>query len=201
MIQPLPLHGKFITLEPIAEKHREDLRATLPDESTFRYFPYSAFGDAFDPWFDKTITASQNGQEIAYAVKLNTDHSIVGTTRFYDMHAQHARLTIGHTWYKKEVRGSMVNPEAKFLLLQHAFEKLLINRVEFTADSRNLHSQAAIKKLGATAEGILREHIILSDGYKRNTIVFSILASEWADVKMKLALRGVGNMQELVTQT
>lgn len=187
---PQKLTGKDVDLEILASTHREDLRIIAQNKTIWTYFPYDASGDYFDTWFDKALSRMSDQQQIAFAVRCKLRQAIVGSTRYYDIVLKHRRLAIGHTFYTKEVRGTAVNPETKLLLLTHAFEILDINRVEFFVDSRNLRSRAALKKLGAYEEGILRENLILEkDGYVRDSAVFSILKNEWAAVKEKLLLR------------
>jgi len=99
------------------------------------------------------------------------------------------KLTIGYTWYISEMRGTAINLECKLLLLTHAFENLNVNRVEFSTDARNLRSRAAIKKLGAQEEGILRQHMVVQNNHIRDTVIFSIIKSEWPNVKEGLLLR------------
>lgn len=183
------LEGQFVSLEPLMETHREELRLTAQDENTWTYFPYSASGEKFDPWFTKSLRKMDEGEEYAFAVRYKKSGVIVGSTRYYEIALKHRRLKIGHTWYTQETRGTAVNPESKLLLLTNAFEKLNINRVEFTADSRNTISRAAMKKLGATEEGILRQHLILENGFIRDSVVLSILKEEWPLVKTKLRER------------
>lgn len=186
---PQTLTGKFITLEPFHSNHREELRPISQEESIWTFYFYSLIGDKFNPWFNKTLNKAESGEEIIFVVRRHEDRKVVGTTRFYDLSLSDKRLVLGHTWYSKDARGTTVNPEAKLLMLTLAFETLKINRVELTTDSRNIHSQAAIKKLGATQEGVLRQQKIIENGYVRDTILFSILQSEWSTVKEKLRLR------------
>lgn len=188
LIPPQKLSGQFVDLELLNQNHREDLRIIAQDESIWTYFPYDPTGNNFDVWFDKALNLEQ--QQMVFAVRSKKNHKLIGSTRYYDISQKNRRLAIGHTWYIKEVRGTPVNPETKLLLLTYAFEALNINRVEFFADARNLHSRAALKKLGAVEEGTLRQHLILSkDGYIRDSVVFSILKTDWDDVKEKLLLR------------
>lgn len=196
---PHKLLGRFVDLELLDEVHREDLRIIAQDESIWTYFPYDASGNNFDAWFDKASKHTSERQQIAFAVRCKKNHTVVGSTRCYDISLKNRRLAIGHTWYSKEVRGTSVNPETKLLLLTYVFETLDINRVEFFADARNLRSLAALKKLGAYEEGILRQHLILEkDGYIRDSAVFSILKSEWHKIKQKLLHRLSGSNSRLV---
>lgn len=186
---PIKLNGQFVDLEPLCEAHREELRTIVQDETIWTYFPQAANGSKFDPWFEKAWQGVSNGEQWVYVIRRKYDRKVVGSSRYYDINTKHRRLLIGYTWYIKEARGTAVNPETKQLLLACAFEQLNVNRVEFTVDSRNLNSRAAVKKLGAIEEGILRQHIILEDGYIRDTVVYSIVKSEWPAIKEKLQAR------------
>ncbi len=183
------LDGKYVQLEPLHEAHREGLELINQDETIWTYFTYSATGLHFQEWFENTLKEMEHGKQFIYIVRCKREQKIIGCTRYYDIMPQHKRLIIGHTWYAKSARGTAVNPECKFLLLKQAFELLDFNRVELATDSRNTHSRAAIKKLGAVEEGLLRQHIILDNGYIRDTVLFSIIKPEWPDVKEKLQAR------------
>lgn len=186
----LKLQGQFVDLEQINQSHREELRPIAQDPNIFTYFTYHIAGKDFDPWFEKMLLKMAQSEQLAFAVRCKKSKEIVGSTRFYDIALQHRRLKIGHTWYTQQSRGTAINPESKFLLLQHAFEKLVINRVEFMTDSRNTVARAAIKKLGAMEEGIMRQHMIFEkDGYVRDTVLFSIIKSDWPEIKEKLLTR------------
>lgn len=188
-ITPSILSGFQVQLEPIHESHRTDLYTAAQDESIWTYNGSNGYGDRFHGWFDKALNALNNGQQLPYAVRRVTDHKIIGSTRFYDIYAEHKRFTIGYTWYTRDVWGTFVNPACKLLLLQHAFETLNFNRVEFVTDARNTRSQAAIKKLGAMDEGTLRQHMVLESGLIRDTVVYSIIKSDWPQVKSTLQQR------------
>lgn len=178
-----PLNGKHITLEPLNEHHRPELRETANEPIIWSYMVTSAFGGHFNPWFDKAL---QHQDDITYVIRDNNNQKLVGSSRFYFIDEKHKRLNIGYTWFHPSVWGTKINLETKLLMLTHAFETLNMNRIEFMTDSRNLRSQAAILKLGATQEGILRNHLVLKDGYIRDSVVFSIIKSEWPAVKAML---------------
>ena len=110
-------------------------------------------------------------------------------TTYLDIRAPHDGLEIGWTWYAEEHRGTRVNPECKLLMLTHAFEMLKCVRVQLKCDERNMQSQRAIEKLGAKREGVLRRHGILPDGFVRNTVMYSIIDSEWPTVRSGLKAR------------
>src|SRR5579883_515924 len=174
-----PLIGHWIQLEPFDEVHREELRVAADDKRIWTYNATKAFGAQFDGWFDEALENFQRKQHLPFAVRRRKDNAIIGSTRYYGIFTEHLRLSIGYTWYCLDTWGTEVNPECKYLLLQHAFEAQEVNRVEFFADSRNLRSQAAIKKLGAIQEGVLRQHMVVEDNYIRDTVVFGIVNSEW----------------------
>jgi len=185
-IKPITLQGACIQLEPINESHKDELYGAAQDETIWTYNGSKAFGDKFYSWFDKALIAFQLGQHLPFIVRRSVDNRIIGSTRYYDINSEHHRLTIGYTWYIPEVWGSYVNPECKFLLLKYAFEVSHVNRVEFVTDSRNVRSRAAIKKLGAIEEGVLRHHMMLEEGVIRDTIVFSIIRPDWPQIKLSL---------------
>lgn len=188
-LEPITLSGKIVNLEPLQEFHREELREIAQDETIWTYFSYNLLGENFDRGFNKALAGFQKHEQLPFAVRRRSDNKIIGSTRFYDIKFEYNRLCIGHTFYISVVRGTQVNPECKFLLLQHAFEILNINRVEFAINARNVPSCAAVKKLGATEEGILRQHMVMESGFIRDTAVYSILKQEWDHVKKRLQAR------------
>ncbi|WP_165782432.1 GNAT family N-acetyltransferase [Solilutibacter silvestris] len=192
--RPETLAGPFITLEPLDAGHREPLReASAGDEAIWTYFPRTFNGacEDFDPWFDYALSRSAEGTHYPFAVRRKNDGRVIGTTRFYDMSYDHRRLAIGSTWYCREARGTLVNAEVRLLTLSHAFERLDVNRVELITDPRNLSSRAAMKILGAVQEGVIRNHLIYKDGRIRDSLLFSIIRSEWPAVRERL-LEGLG---------
>lgn len=188
-IQPCLLKGSIVELEPLNESHKADLFVAAQDEAIWSFIGAHAFGEKFEPWFAKVMKHFEEKHQIPFVVRRLADHKIVGSTRYYDIRPEHNRVTIGYTWYIPEVWGTAVNPECKFLLFQYAFETIGVNRVEFATDSRNLRSIAAIKKLGATEEGVLRKHMVLEDGYVRDTVMLSVIQPEWQQVKLNLQSR------------
>lgn len=183
----ISLAGSYVRLEQLNETHRNVLKVISQDERISTYSP--ALKLKFDAWFNKALKPYPESRQVSFVVITLSDNKIVGSTRFYEINPEHKKLALGFTWYLPEVWGSPVNPECKLLLLQYAFEVLQVNRVEFFIDSRNARSRAAVKKLGATEEGILRQHIILEDGFIRDTVVYSILKSEWPAVLSNISKR------------
>ena len=183
------LLGKFVRLEPLAAEHREPLRIAADDERIWRYMLVNARGSAFDEWFDQVSQLSVTGRQIPFAVRWVADDRIVGSTSYLDLAEQHRRIEIGSTWYAPDVWQTAVNPECKFLLLRYAFDVLAVNRVALVTDLRNERSQAAIAKLGAVREGLLRSHMITQGGRIRDSVVFSITTAEWPAVASRLESR------------
>ena len=139
------------------------------------------------------LAAARNGlaagEQVPFAVRLLSDGRLIGMSRLFEIDTAHRRLELGYTWYIPEFWGTAVNPEAKLLLLTHAFESWGARRVQFKVHHGNLRSQAAVEKLGAVREGVLRAHMIQPDGSRRDSVVFSIIAEEWPAVKARLQER------------
>jgi RimJ/RimL family protein N-acetyltransferase len=187
--KPDVLSGPCVILEPLSQHHREPLRdAAQEDQSIWTYFPvnYTGAGEAFDEWFDYTMERYAKEEHYPFAVRRRADDVIIGTTRFYDMVPDHLRLAIGSTWYTRGARGTLINSEVRLLQLTYAFDKLSVNRVELITDPFNLSSRAAMKILGAVEEGVIRNHMIYKDGRVRDSVLFSIIRSEWPGVRDRL---------------
>jgi RimJ/RimL family protein N-acetyltransferase len=181
-----PLAGRHVRLEPLVEAHREPLRIAADDERIWRHTITVARGPGFDEWFNEALAA---GHRVPFAVRRLADDSLIGSTSYLDVVLKHKRLEIGSTWYRPECWATPVNPECKLLLLAHAFDVLGVNRVAFVTDRENERSRAAITKLGAVQEGVLRSHMVVQAGRIRDTVVFSITASEWPAVRERLRAR------------
>lgn len=182
------LDGRFVRLEPLEERHRELVRPAAQHPEIFAVTT-SALGALFDPYIDNALQRTASGHELAFVVLHKAHGRPVGMTRYLNIEEAHKRLEIGSTWYEPSVWAGVVNPECKLLLLQHAFEQLKFNRVEFKTDLRNTRSQAAIRKLGAQQEGVLRKHMVVADGYVRDSVLFSIVSDEWPAAKAGLEQR------------
>lgn len=190
MDSPMPaLTGRFVRLEPLAEHHREGLRAAADDHRIWRHMTVVARGSAFDDWFDTALVEAMLEKRVPFAVRLLATDRLVGGTGYLDPTPKHRRVEIGGTWYRPDLWGCAVNPECKLLLLTHAFEAMACNRVSFVTDVTNSRSQAAIARLGATREGVLRSHMITQGGRIRDSVLFSIVAAEWPTVKERLTER------------
>jgi RimJ/RimL family protein N-acetyltransferase len=191
MMEAIVLKGRWVQLEPLEERHREGLRVAADDERIWVHTLMDARGPGFDPWFDYVL-ALPAGRQFPFAVRLLADQSLVGSTSYIELLPHHRRVEIGSTWYAPATWGTQVNPECKLLLLAHAFEALGMNRVSFCTDARNLRSQAAIEKLGAVKEGIMRSHMITQGGRIRDTVLYAIVSGDWPMVKARLTGRLAG---------
>ena len=189
------LDGRFVRLEPLEERHREAIRPAAQYPEIFTVTG-NAYGPNYDPYFDNALKRSDGVHDIAFAVLLkaqgNSKGRYVGMTRYLNIEEPHKRVEIGSTWYTPSAWGGTVNPECKLLLMHHAFETLKFHRVEYKTDVRNQRSRAAILKLGAKQEGILRKHMIMPGGRVRDSVYFSVIDEEWPAVKADLERRLAG---------
>lgn len=181
--------GKWVRLEPLAEEHREPLRLAAGDDRIWDHMTILARGAGFDEWFDAAIRQHRENKRVPWAVRRIADEVLIGSTSFLDPLPEHKRVEIGATWYRPDTWATTVNPECKLLLMTHAFETLGWNRVQYVTDIRNERSQAAIAKLGAKREGVMRSHMITRGGRIRDSVVFAITKDEWPQVKEGLLTR------------
>jgi len=187
---PVMLAGKSIRLEPLAASHADALLAAAQAPEIWTWMPTVLMTRAaVDRWIGDALSRAAEGREFAFAVVAREGARVVGSTRYMDVQAAHRGVEIGWTWYAPDVWGTAVNPEAKCLLLRHAFEDWGAIRVCLKTDARNLHSQAAIRKLGARFEGTLRSHRIRGDGSLRDSVLYSIVREEWPEVRSSLQHR------------
>lgn len=183
------LAGRHVLLEPLRRAHVDGLRtATKDGELWRRWYTSVPAPEAVDGYVDEALQWQSSGSALVFVVRDGAG-DIVGTTRYYDIDAGVPRLSIGYTWYAQRVHRTGLNTEAKLLLLGHAFEALGCIAVAFETSWFNQDSRAAIARLGAKQDGVLRSHKRHADGSVRDTVVFSILASEWPAVKRNLQAR------------
>lgn len=187
-VSPVTLKGKYVELLPLKPSHRDALFAAAADgelwTSDLTIVPTSL--EAAERYIQEAIEGQENGIYLPFVIIHRSTDCIVGTTRYRAINPQHRRLEIGSTWLAKGAQRTVVNTESKFLLLQHAFERLNCLRVEFLTDALNQQSRMAIERLGATLEGILRMHMVMPSGRFRDSACFSIVASEWPATKNRL---------------
>ncbi|HEX3700614.1 MAG TPA: GNAT family protein [Phenylobacterium sp.] len=187
-LQPAILENRFVRLEPMAERHRDALRAACeadPDVWPALY-PFSWAFEHFEPTWAKLAADIAAGTTIAFAVMV--DGRCGGISCFSSIEAANGSVEIGGTYYRPELRGGATNPAAKRLMLSHAFEAGA-RRVQFKVDAINARSRAAVLKLGAVQEGVLRQDRVCWTGRVRDTVIFSILSEEWPEVRERLDAR------------
>ena len=186
-ISPVTLEGRHVRLEPLLAEHEEALIAAASDgelwNSTVTIVPTRATMAAY---IEAALHGQAQGRELPLVIVQKTSGEIVGTTRFYEIEPNDRRCAIGYTWLSKSTQRTAVNTESKLLLLTHAFEHWRCIRVELITDVLNQQSRAAILRLGAKQEGILRNHMIMPGGRIRDSVCFSIIAPEWPEVKARL---------------
>jgi N-acetyltransferase len=186
-----PLQGRFVRLEPFAAALKEEVRAAVDcDPETWQIMAACAFGDRFEDYWTTACNAPPS-ERMPYAIRRLADSRVVGVSSFYLGLANQGGIEIGSSFLHPDARGGAVNPEAKLLMLGHAFAAGAA-RLQFRVDTRNLRSQAAVAKLGAFREGVLRRDRLTWTGYLRDTVFFSILSSEWPAVKSRLEARLAG---------
>jgi RimJ/RimL family protein N-acetyltransferase len=202
-IRPVTLEGKVVRLEPIAERHVPDLAKVGLEEEIWRYMRYGNIETAeqLDNWVRELLVLQEQGTDLPFAVIYKETGAAVGCTRYLNIDIRDRSLEIGVTWYGLDYQRTLVNTDCKYLLMKHAFEVLRCVRVWFKTDARNQHSQRAIEWLGAVKEGVLRNHMILPDGYIRDSVVYSVLPDEWPGVKIKLEARLEANRPDAVKRT
>jgi RimJ/RimL family protein N-acetyltransferase len=203
----MTLCGRVIDLVPLSLDHAARLvDAANEDRSSYAYTTVPATRQAMSRYIEDALSEQSRGTVVAFSVRERESHRLVGSTRFLDIDywlpsgerptddgVPPRAVEIGATWYAASVQRSAVNTEAKFLLLSHAFESWGVARVSFKTDERNARSRAAIARLGATFEGVRRAHRLGVDGAVRNSAYYSIIRSEWPEVKDVLGARlGVG---------
>lgn len=189
-IEPVELEGEAVRLEPLAERHLEGLVRAGGPEEIWRWMPMRiADLEGARGWLRiaETWLASQQG--LVFATLDRGTGEVVGSTGFLAASPPNRRVEIGATWITPAHQRSPVNTEAKFLMLRHAFEGWSCLRVEFKTDARNERSRNALLRIGATAEGVHRAHMVMPDGRVRDSAWFSVIASEWPAVKAGLEAR------------
>ncbi len=185
--QPVLLSGNAIRLEPLSLEHLDGLCEFGLDPDLWRWtsIRIRTRRDMID-YVETALSWQRQGTAIPFATVEQASGRVVGSTRFANIDDANRRAEIGWTWIARPWQRTAVNTEAKYLMLQHAFEALGYIRVELKTDALNERSRAAILRIGATQEGIFRNHMICADGRIRNTVYFSIVDAEWPQIKAEL---------------
>jgi RimJ/RimL family protein N-acetyltransferase len=189
-LAPVTLEGHGVRLEPLCAEHANDLVPAASDGKLWElWFTSVPAPDQAATYVADALAGQQAGHMLPWVVRELTSNAIVGTTRYHDIVPAIDRVEIGYTWYAGTWQRSHVNTACKLLLLTHAFETLGCKVVGLRTDNFNFTSQRAILALGAHLDGVIRHHTARRDGTVRNSMMYSILLDEWADVKRHLALR------------
>ncbi|MGI8400621.1 MAG: GNAT family N-acetyltransferase [Gemmatimonadaceae bacterium] len=192
MIKPAPLtlEGHGVRLEPLAAAHRDGLAAATSDGRLWElWFTVVPRPEEIAQYITDALDNQQAGRMLPWAVRDLASGTIVGSTRYHDIVSDIDRVEIGYTWYGVSWQRSRVNTACKLVLLSHAFDTLGCKVVGLRTDNFNFASQKAIERLGAKKDGVIRHHQARRDGTARDSVMYSILLSEWRDVKRHLELR------------
>ena len=188
-VKPMPvvLEGGHVRLEPLSMQHFERLCAVGLDPELWRWVPHQVrTPDEMQAYIQEALEEQGRGVSLPFAILLKGSGEVVGSTRYANMDVTDRRVEIGWTWIARPWQRSVVNTEAKYLMLRHAFEVWKCLRVELKTDALNERSRNAILRIGARQEGVLRRHKLTHSGRMRDTVYFSILDDEWPEVKRRL---------------
>lgn len=187
-VKPVTLQGKYVRLEPMTEAHVPGLAELGIGQPFWDFMVYGKINSVEDmrSWVRDVLARAEKGTDLPFVAIHLESGRVAGATRYLNIMPNDRGLEIGGTWYGPEFQRTGVNTECKYLLFTHAFETLGCIRVQLKTDSRNERSQKAIERIGAVKEGILRNHMILPDGYYRHSVYYSVLDTEWPDVKKRL---------------
>jgi N-acetyltransferase len=186
-VTPVTLTGRRVRMEPLEERHHDDLAKVAFDDAVWRWTimrPIDAA--ALRAWFDMALANGEAANEVPFATVDIASGRVIGSSRYMTIAPEHRRLEIGWTWVGTEFQRTGANREAKLLQLSHAFETLGAERVEFKTHARNVQSRTALLGIGATFEGVLRHHSIMPDGSNRDSAFYGVIAPEWPAVKARL---------------
>lgn len=185
-ITPTTLAGEHVVLEPLEAKHADALAEAAADGELWRlWYTFVPAPEAVASYIDTALVEREQGG-LAFAVRDRTSDTVIGSTRFCHVDETNRRAEIGYTWYATRFQRTAVNSECKRLMLAHAFETLDAIAIEFRTHWHNRASRAAIARLGAKQDGVLRNHMKSADGIYRDTVVFSITDQEWPAVRQNL---------------
>jgi RimJ/RimL family protein N-acetyltransferase len=184
------LRGRIVAVEPLRAEHEELLWPAASDPAVWRFMTTDASTrDVFHRWFEAALAARDAGTEAPFAVLRADTGEGIGSTRYLSLRPEHRVLEIGYTWCGRAAWGAGINVETKYLLLEHAFERLGAHRVEFKTEATNERSRAALAALPAEFEGVFRKHMLVRGGERRDSAWYAVIDDEWPEVKENLARR------------
>ena len=196
-VEPVILEGTRVRLEPLRRDHLADLKLVAFDTPLWQWTIMGPQDEAgLERWMETALVNAETGAERPFATIDLASGRAVGSSRYMSIAPEHRRLEIGWTWIGSAFQRTGANREAKLLQLTHAFETLGANRVEFKTHARNERSRNALAGMGATFEGIFRQHMIMPDGSLRDSAWFSVIADEWPAVKARLQARAAPRAEE-----
>lgn len=186
-IEKVTLEGEGVRLEPLTQDHLPQLASAIEDGALWQ-LPVTIVPHPRDlhGFFSDAEQAFAASRELTFATIDKRSDRVVGSTRFRNIERAHLRAEIGFTFLAASFQRSHVNTEAKYLMLRHAFERWRLNRVELLTDLLNEKSRRAIARIGARQEGVLRSHMVMRDGRIRDSVIFSMVASEWPEARVSL---------------
>jgi N-acetyltransferase len=187
-VKPVVLTGQHVRLKPMTEEHIPGLAKIGAGQTFWDFMLYGNINTVDDmrSWVRDILARAEKGTDLPFVAIHLASGRVAGATRYLNIMPGDRGLEIGGTWYGPEFQRTVLNTECKYLLLRHAFETLGCIRVQLKTDLRNERSQKAIERIGAVKEGILRNHMILPDGRYRHSVFYSILDTEWPEVKKRL---------------
>jgi RimJ/RimL family protein N-acetyltransferase len=187
-LTPVDLTGALVRLEPMRREHLDALFAAAQDPAIWRFTLSDPSGSpaAMTAYMSAALDDAARGTALPFVVVRRADETVCGATRYYDLRQADGGVEIGYSWLSARARRTGINTECKLLLLTHAFEVLGASRVQFKTSSQNDISQRAIARLGATREGVLRRYQRTASGYQRDSVIYSVIADEWPEIKARL---------------
>ena len=190
-VQPVTLENRYVRLEPLNAGHAAGLFAIGQVAEDWAYMPRPCLASPEDTlaWIGEALELQAKSQHIPFVIIDKASGDVAGSTRFLNIRPRDRGLEIGYSWLGRAFQRSAINTATKLCLLQHCFETLDTLRVELKTDARNLRSQAAIERLGATREGTFRRHMIVQDDFIRDSVYFSIVDLEWPRIRARLESR------------
>jgi len=189
-IEPVTLTGSKVILEPLSLEHLDGLISAVKDGELWKlWFTSIPAPEKAEEYIKTALEMRENAGAMPFIVRDRESNKIIGCTRYFNVDEVNQRLEIGYTWYSESYQRTAANTECKYLLLSHAFEKLDAIAVEFRTHWHNHKSRAAIARLGAKQDGVLRNHQRTADGSYRDTVVFSIINLEWPAVRQSLLFK------------
>jgi RimJ/RimL family protein N-acetyltransferase len=189
-LQPVILRGNIVRLEPLTESHIDVLSDVAYDPDLWRYtMTHISNRNELETYVHAALAVAAHGTGLPFVTVLQYENRVIGSTRFANYDRESRRIEIGWTWVAPPWQRTGANVEAKLLMMTHAFEQLGCHRVEFKTDVLNQKSRNALRAIGATEEGVLRQHSIVWTGRIRDSIYYSVLAPEWPEVKQRLQTR------------